>query len=154
MFEEIKSYFSGDYSCLNEGIADALAFAIGSIPEEILGPIGTGGINFDSDCSAVSEVHDVGNCYFWHVKKAGLLTPAFLYGIFHPQHLFAFNSCDHTAITTGNSLLVYFTEAAGGIDMVPVLNSMKIHHEGSYEGAKQALAFIEPFTKIGAAQFH
>jgi len=139
LFDVIEAMFSGEYSCLNEGIADALAFSADFIPEEILGPVTTDGVNFDSDCSAVSEVHDVGNCYFWHVKKAGILTPKFLYGIFHPQHTFSFNSCDQKAMTTGNSLLVYFTEAAGGANMVPVLNSMKIPHAGSYEAAKQAL---------------
>jgi hypothetical protein len=141
LFDEIKPMFSGDSSCLNEGIADALAFSVGFIPEEILGPVTTDRVNFDSDCSAVIEVHDVGNCYFWHVKKAGLLTPKFLYGIFHPQHTFNFNSCDQNAITTGDSILVYFTEAAGGANMVPVLNSMKIPHTGSYSAAKQTLGF-------------
>ena len=141
LFDEIKLMFSGDYSCLNEGVADALAFSLGFIPEEILGPVASDRVNFDSDCSAVSELHDVGNCYLWHVKKAGLLTPTFLHGIFHPQHTFNFNSCDQKAITTGNSILVYFTEAAGGANMVPVLNSMKIPHAGSYEAAKQALGF-------------
>lgn len=141
LFDEIKSMFSGDYSCLNEGIADALAFSVGFIPEEILGPIAIHKVSFDTDCSAAGELHDVGNCYFWHVKKAGLLTPTFLHGIFHPQHTFSFNSCDQKAITTGNSILVYFTEAAGGADLVPVLDSMKIPHAGSYEAAKQALGF-------------
>lgn len=141
LFDEIKPMFSGDYSCLNEGIADALAFSVGFIPEEILGPVAADRVNFDSDCSAVSEVHDVGNCYFWHVKKAGMLTPTFLHGIFHPRHTFIFNSCDQKAMTTGNSLLVYFTEAAGGADMAPVLNSMKIPHSGSYEAAMQTLGF-------------
>ena len=141
LFDEIKYMFSGDYSCLNEGIADALAFSVGFIPEEILGPVATDGVNFDSDCSAISETHDVGNCYFWHVKKAGLLTPQFLYGIFHPQHTFSFNSCDQKSMTTGNNILVYFTEAAGGANMVPVVNSMKTPHAGSYEAAKQALGF-------------
>ena len=139
LFDEIKSMFSDDYRCLNEGIADALAFSVGFIPEDILGPIASDRVNFDSDCSAVSEMHDVGNCYFWHVKKAGFLTPTFLFGIFHPQHTFSFNSCDQTAMTTGNSTLAYFTEAAGGANMVPVLNSMKIPHAGSYETAKGAL---------------
>ena len=141
LFDEIKSMFVGDYSCLNEGIADALAFTVGFIPEEILGPVASDKSNFDSDCSALTELHDVGNCYFWHVKKAGLLTPVFLHGIFHPHHTFSFNSCDQGALTTGNSLLVYFTEAAGGVDMVPVLNSMKIPHAGSYEAAMQTLGF-------------
>jgi hypothetical protein len=139
LFDEIKSMFSDDYRCLNEGIADALAFSVGFIPEEILGPIASDRVNFDSDCSAVSEIHDVGNCYFWHVKKAGLLTPTFLFGIFHPQHTFSFNSCDQKAMTTGNSTLAYFTEAAGGANMVPVLNSMKVPHAGSYETAKGEL---------------
>ena len=141
LFNVIKHMFLGDSSCLNEGIADALAFSVGFIPEEILGPIATDRVNFDSDCSAVSEIHDVGNCYFWHVKKAGLLTPQFLYGIFHPQHTFSFNSCDQKSMTTGNSILVYFTEAAGGANMVPVVNSMNTPHAGSYEAAKQALGF-------------
>ena len=37
------------------------------------------------------------------------------------------------------SILVYFTEAAGGASMIPVLESMKIPHAGSYGAAKQAL---------------
>jgi hypothetical protein len=141
LFDEIKSMFSGDYSCLNEGIADALAFSVDFIHEEILSPIAIERVNFDADCSAVSELHDVRNCYFWHVKKAGLLTPTFLHGIFHPQHTFSFNSCDQKAITTGNSISVYFTEAAGGTNLVPVLNSMKIPQAGFYAAAKQALEF-------------
>jgi hypothetical protein len=34
LFDEIKSMFSGDYSCLNEGIADALAFLLASFPKK------------------------------------------------------------------------------------------------------------------------
>lgn len=105
------------------------------------GPVGLRGIDVGSGCTALSGIHDVGNCYFWHVKKAGLLTPGFLYGVFHPQHAFSFNSCDQNTIQTGNSLLVYFTEAAGGASMVPVLESMKIPHAASYDAAKQALGW-------------
>ena len=141
LFNEVRPLPVGNYSCLNEGVADALAYAAGFLPEGDFGPVslGGGGANFDSSCTALSEIHDVGNCYFWHVKKAGLLTPGFLYEIFHPQHAFSFNSCTQNTIETGNSILVYFTEAAGGANMVPVLDSMKIPHAGSYDAAKQAL---------------
>ena len=139
LFNEIRPAPAGNPSCLNEGVADALAYAAGFLPEADFGPVGLRGTDFDSGCTALSESHDVGNCYFWHVKKAGLLTPGFLFGIFHPQHAFSFNSCDQNTIQTGNNILVYFTEAAGGTNMVPVLESMKIPHAGSYETAKQAL---------------
>jgi hypothetical protein len=139
LFNEIGRGPAGNPSCLNEGVADALAYAAGFLPEADFGPVGLGRINFDTSCTALSEIHDVGNCYFWHVKKAGLLTPSFLHGIFHPQHTFFFNSCAQNTIETGNSILVYFTEAAGGTNMVPVLDSMQIPHAGSYEAAKQAL---------------
>jgi hypothetical protein len=139
LFNEIRPALAGDPSCLNEGLADALAFAAGFLPEEDFGPVGVRGISFDSGCAAVSEMHDVGNCYFWHVKKAGLLTSGLLYGIFHPQHTFSFNSCAQNTIETGNSILVYFTEAAGGANMVPVLESMNIPHAGSYDAAKRAV---------------
>jgi hypothetical protein len=85
-------------------------------------------------------LHDVGNCYFWHVKKAGMLTQAFLHGIFHPQRAYRFHSCSQNTRDTGNNILVYFTEAAGGANMLPVLDSMKIPHAGSYEAAKLELA--------------
>jgi len=139
LFNEIRPAATGNSSCLNEGVADALAYAAGFLPEEDFGPFRVGGINFDSSCTALGRIHDVGNCYFWHVKKAGLLTPGFLYGIFHPRHTFSFNSCAQNTIETGNSILVYFTEAAGGANMVPVLESMKIPHAASYDAAKQAL---------------
>ena len=139
LFNEIRPALEGDPSCLNEGTADALAYASGFLPEEDFGPVGVRAINFDSGCAAVSEIHDVGNCYFWHVKKAGLLSPGFLYGIFHPQHTFSFNSCAQNTIETGNNILVYFTEAVGGANMAPVLESMKIPHAGSYDAAKRAI---------------
>jgi len=139
LFNEIEPAFSGNFSCLNEGVADALAYAAGFLPEEDFGPVGLKGIDFDSGCTALDEIHDVGNCYFWHVKKAGLLTQKFMHGVFHPQHAFKFDSCAQTTIETGNNILVYFTEASGGIDMVPVLDSMKLPHAASYDAAKQAL---------------
>lgn len=141
LFDEIHTAFPDNATCLNEGIADALPYVAGFLPEDDFGPVGLRGSDFDAGCNALAEAHDVGNCYFWHVKKAGLLTSSFLYGIFHPQHLFRFDSCSQNALHTGNSLLVYFTEAAGGADMVPALDSMKIPHAGSYAAAKQALGF-------------
>ncbi len=141
LFDEIRTAFPGNATCLNEGIADALPYVAGFLPEEDFGPIGLRGSDFDAGCTALQEAHDVGNCYFWHVKKAGMLTSSFLYGVFHPQHLFHFDSCTQNALHTGNSILVYFTEAAGGADMVPALDSMKIPHSGSYAAAKQALGF-------------
>ena len=120
-------------------MADALAYAAGFLPEEDFGPVGLRGTDFESGCTALSEIHDVGNCYFWHVKKAGLLNSGFLHGIFHPQHTYSFDSCAQNTIETGNSILVYFTEAACGASMIPVLESMKIPHAGTYGAAKQAL---------------
>jgi len=38
-------------------------------------------------------------------------------------------------------MLVLFTEAAGGANMVPILDSMHIPHAPSYEAAKQALGY-------------
>lgn len=139
LFDEIRTAFSGNPLCLNEGVADALAYISGFLPEGDFGPIGLRGDNFDSGCGALSESHDVGNCYFWHVKNAGILTPDFLYGIFHPRHHFSFDSCAQNTIVTGNTILVYFIEASGSSDMVLVLDSMKIPHAASYEAAKQAL---------------
>jgi len=141
LVDEIRPAFAGNFSCLNEGIADALPYAAGYLPEEEFGPVGLMGIDFDRGCTALTEMHDVGNCYLWHVKKAGLLNSSFLRALFHPQHAFSFDSCAQNTVETGNNILVYFTEAAGGTDMIPVLDSMKIPHAGSYEAAKHALGF-------------
>jgi hypothetical protein len=139
LFNEISTSYTGNSSCMNEGVADALPFVAGFLPEEDFGPVGLRGTDFDAGCTALSESHDVGNCYFWHVKKAGLLTPAFLHEIFHPQHTYSFDSCTQNTIETGNNILVLFTEAAGGANMIPVLESMHIPHADSYAAAKQAL---------------
>ncbi|HTN84480.1 MAG TPA: hypothetical protein VL242_12360 [Sorangium sp.] len=139
LYDEVTSSISGDDSCLNEGIADALAFLTEYLPVEDFGPLGLTGIDFDTGCTELTRTHDVGNCYFWHVKNAGLLTESFMHGIFHPQHQYDFNSCTQNVERTGNSILVYFTEAAGGANMVPVLDAMGIPHAGSYAAAKLAL---------------
>ncbi|WP_434046082.1 MULTISPECIES: hypothetical protein [Sorangium] len=139
LYDEISASISGDDSCLNEGIADALAFLTGYLPVEDFGPLGLTGIDFDTGCTELTRTHDIGNCYFWHVKNAGLLTESFMHGIFHPQHPYNFNTCTQNMEQTGNSILVYFTEAAGGADMVPVLDAMEIPHAGSYQAARLAL---------------
>ena len=139
LFNEIAPALSGDPSCFNEGVADAVAWSSGFLPESEFGPVGVRGTDFDSSCAALDEMHDIGNCYFWHVKKAGLLTQSFLHGIFHPQRAYKFNSCAQNTTQTGNSILVYFTEASGGANMLPVLDSMHIPHAVSYAAAKQAL---------------
>jgi hypothetical protein len=141
LFDKVWDFFSGSNTCLNEGTADALPFTLGFMPEENFGPVGLDGLSFDADCTGTHEVHDVGNCYYWHVKKQGLLTPDFMRGVFHPQHHYDFDSCDHTAVRTGNSLLVLFTEAAGGANLIPALDSMQVPHAASYQEALQALGF-------------
>lgn len=141
LFDEIRMAFTGNASCFNEGVADALAFTVGDLPEADFGPIGLRGDDFDDGCGALSEIHDVGNCYFWHVMRAGLLTPAFMRGIFHPAHSYDFDSCDQHLRHTGDTVLVYFTEAADGADMVPVVDAMGLDHAGSYAAALTALGF-------------
>jgi hypothetical protein len=139
LFDEVSASFPGNATCLNEGIADALAFVAGHLPEADFGPIGLHGGDFGDGCSTLDEIHDIGNCYFWHVKTAGLLDDAFLHGIFHPEHVITFDSCSQNVEQTGNAILVLFTEAAGGADMLPILDSMGIPHAASYEDAKLAL---------------
>jgi hypothetical protein len=99
------------------------------------------GTDFASGCSALNEVHDIGNCYFWHVKKAGMLTPEFLRRVFHPRRAYTFDSCAQNTLMTGNNMLVLFTEGAGGANMIPVLDSMQLPHAASYEEAIRALGY-------------
>lgn len=141
LFNEINSSFLGNSSCLNEGIADALAFVAGHLPEADFGPIGLQGDDFDTGCTTLEKIHDIGNCYFWHVKNVGMLDDAFMNGIFNPQHVYDFDSCSQNLEHTGNAILVMFTEAAGGADMIPALDAMGIPHAASYDAAKLALGF-------------
>lgn len=67
-----------------------------------------------------------------------MLTRAFIFGIYHPQHTFVFDSCVMNE-KTGNSLLVYFTESANGANLLPVLDAMRLPHAESYAAAKQAI---------------
>ncbi len=138
LFNEITGAFPDNFACLNEGVADATGFMSRYLPEHDFGPEGHFNLNFDDGCPPLTEIHDVGNCSLWHVKKAGHLTPAFIRGLFHPQHTFTFDSCVMNK-ETGDNLLVYFTEAAGGANMVPVLDATKIPHSHSYAEAKRAL---------------
>ena len=142
LFTEILPAYAGDSSCFNEGVADALAFLSGYLPEVDFGPVGLRGLNFETDgCPAQTEIHDVGNCPLWHIKKAGLLTTSFAHGLFHPQHAYGFNSCTLTDIQTGNALLVLFTEAASGADVIPALDAAGIPHAASYAQALAALGY-------------
>jgi hypothetical protein len=141
LFNQIASSYRGDHSCLNEGIADALPYVAGFLPEPEFGPVGLRGTDFASGCGALNEVHDIGNCYFWHVKKAGMLTPEFLRRVFHPRRAYTFDSCAQNTLMTGNNMLVLFTEAAGGVNMIPVLDSMQLPHARSYEEAIRALGY-------------
>lgn len=138
LFNEISTFFLDNPICLNEGLADAVGFASGFLPEPDFGPIGLRGLDFTDGCIPMTAIHDIGNCYLWHLKQAGFLTPTVIHGLFHPQHTYTFDSCVMNE-ETGNSLLVYFTEAANGADLVPVLNATKLPHASSYAAAKQAL---------------
>lgn len=140
LFDEISGAFPNNFACLNEGIADATAFVSGFLPVEQFGPDGVRGISFEGEerCLVMTEIHDIGNCSLWHVQKAGHLTPAFIRGLFHPQHRFVFDSCVANK-ETGDNLLVLFTEASGGTDMIPVLDATRIPHSPTYVDAKQAL---------------
>lgn len=148
LFAQVSGSFDGVQTCLNEGLADAMGNHIGYVPDSSFGPVGNRGIDFSGDCRRVDEVHDVGNCYFWHIREAGFLTDDFLRGIFHPQHRFNFNTCAPADLQTGNSLLVWFTEAAGGANMGPVLDSMSVPHASSYAAALSALGFAAPVMQI------
>ena len=141
LFSEIARPYGGNPSCLNEGIADALGFSSRFLPADEFGPIGLRGLDFVIDqCLAMTEMHDIGNCPLWHVKVAGQLTATFLRGLFHPQHDYDFDSCTLNR-HTGNSLLVMYTEAAGGVNMAPVLDAAGLPHAGTYEAAKSELGF-------------
>ena len=138
LFNEISGMFLDNPSCLNEGLADAVAFTSGFLPEPDFGPIGLRGLDFTDGCLAQTETHDIGNCYLWHLKRVGFLTPTVIQGLFHPQHTFVFDSCVMNE-KTGNSLLVYFTESASGANLIPALNAMRLPHAASYLEAKAAL---------------
>ena len=109
---------------------------MGLIDDENFGPVGLGGEEFEGDCSVAEAsgiIHDVGNCYLWHAANygAGYLDETFINGLFNPQHTYNFDSCDTDDPTTGNSLLVYFSEAAG-VDMTPVIDWMFLPNAGAW----------------------
>ncbi len=141
LFNEVAASFGGDASCLNEGIADALAYVSGHLPLADFGPIGLRGDNFEDGCASLSEIHDVGNCYFWHLRMAGHLDAMFLRELFHPRHVYDFDSCNQNLERTGNAILIMFTEATSNADMIPVLDAMGIPHAASYEAALQTFGW-------------
>jgi len=132
--------YSGSSICLNEGMADAIGHVVGRIPASKLGPIGHQGQNYDGNCQLAHEVHDVGDCYFHHVRKAGLLDANFLRSLYHPQHAYNFDSCAPGALRTGDSLVVMFTEATGQ-DQTSLVAQMGMPTSGSYAASKAQLGF-------------
>jgi hypothetical protein len=143
LFDEVRASYPGNYSCLNEGVADALAFVVGSLPEVDFGPIGLRGDDFDDGCADLNEIHDVGNCPLWHAYRAGLLTEGFMRGVFQPGRVLDFDSCDLHSDRTGNMLFVLFAEAASDTPELapigPVLDAMGVPHAASYAAALAAL---------------
>jgi hypothetical protein len=141
LFSEIAASYPGNRSCLNEGIADAFAFAAGFLPEDEFGPLGVHGGDFDNGCASLvsdPEVHDVGNCPFWQVRRLGDLSQIFAAAILHPQHVFTFDSCDLTSSQTGNALLVLYSESAGQ-DLTQAIQMAQIPNAGSLAAARRAL---------------
>jgi hypothetical protein len=137
LFAQIASKFSGDPSCLNEGLADGLGNYLGYISDADLQRTGDGS-DVTHACTALTEVHARGKCVLWHLKTAGYFQPAVWKGLFTPQHTFAFSSCDMSAAATGNGYVVYLTEATGA-DMSGLVSSMGWPNAGSYAAAKAAL---------------
>ena len=141
LFSEVAQSHPGNYDCLNEGLADAFAFAAGFLPEQDFGPVGLRGTDFNQGCAAITqdpEIHDAGNCPFWQVHRLGQLSQSFVASVLSPQHVIAFDSCNLTSAQTGNALIVLFSEAAG-VDMTQAIDMAEIPNAGSYEAAKQAL---------------
>jgi hypothetical protein len=141
LFSEVAASHSGNSLCLNEGLADAFAFAAGFLPEPDFGPNALRGGNFNEGCAEILqnfEVRDAGNCPFWQVHRLGLLSQSFVANILRPQRVIEFDSCDLTSDRTGNALIVLFSEASG-IDMTEAIQMAEIPNAGSFEAAKQAL---------------
>ena len=138
MFPEISHMFFGNFSCLNEGLANAVAVTAGFAPPEKLGRIVLRQGDFRDGCIADDEIHDRGDCYLFKIKQVGLLTPQFIFKVFHPLHTYAFDSCTMNE-QIGNSLFVLFHESANGADVRPALDAMKLPHAASYDAAKVAL---------------
>ena len=142
LFGEIHPLYLGGSACLNEGIADALAFVSGHLPADEFGPVGVRGSNFETDgCLTQTATHDIGNCPLWHINVKNQLTETFIRGLFRPRRAYNFDSCSLSDIRTGNSLLVLFTEAAEGADVRPALDAAGIPHANTYAEALAALGF-------------
>lgn len=141
LFAEIASRYPGVNTCLNEGLADAFPYSAGFLPEANFGPIGQRQSDFDQGCAssvASGEVHELGNCPLWQVKRLSKLTQAFTVAMLHPQHVINFDSCDLTDPRTGNAYVVLFSDAAG-TDMTAAVNLAGIPNAGSYAAALAAL---------------
>jgi hypothetical protein len=141
LFSDVRELHPGNHSCLNEGLADAFAFAAGVMPEADFGPIGQRGADFNQGCAEIGangEIHEAGNCPFWQVHRLGLLSRTFAKRVLTPRHVIEFNSCDLTSERTGNALIVLFSEAAR-VDMTQAINMAEIPNAGSLKAAKQAL---------------
>lgn len=75
---------------------------------------------------------------FWSLKRAGYFTRAMFTSPFAPQHTYGFGSCNMTASTTGNTYVVYLTEATA-TDMSAFVTGIGLTNAGSYAAAKAAL---------------
>jgi len=137
LFVQIASKFTGNPTCFNEGLADALGNFLGYVPDSDFGTAQDGS-DFTKGCTPPTEIHAKGNCVLWNLKQAGYFTRSMFTAHFAPQHTYAFDSCNMTAATTGNAYVVYLTEATG-TDMSAFVTSIGLTNAGSYAAAKTAL---------------
>jgi hypothetical protein len=137
LFHQIANKFVGNPTCFDEGLADGLGNFLGYVPDSDLGAAQDGS-DFTQGCTTPTEIHAKGNCVFWNLKRAGYFTRAMFTSLFAPQHTYGFDSCNMTASTTGNTYVVYLTEATG-TDMSAFVTSIGLTNAGSYAAAKAAL---------------
>ncbi|MGC3999422.1 MAG: hypothetical protein QM767_19070 [Anaeromyxobacter sp.] len=141
--------FTADNSCLNEGLADAVANYLGYRPEsEFKNKRGTD-YSLSQSCAALTEMHDVGDCIFWHLKHLGEASGAAsgpywnattMKGLFTPKHTFTANSCTFGSQLSGDSYVVYLSEATGA-DMTSFVTSLGFPTSGSLAASRAALGF-------------
>ncbi len=139
LFAQIASKFTGNPTCFNEGLADALGNYLGYVPDSDFG-VAQDGTDFALGCTQQTEIHAKGNCVLWRLKQAGYFTRAMFTALFAPKHTYAFDSCSETSPMTANTYVVYLTEATG-TDMSAFVTSIGMANAGSYAAAKTALGF-------------
>ncbi len=105
--------FKAKLSCLNEGLADAMALVYAPESGRHLNPHSGSRLNFSGGCQGLTGNHTKGECILWFLQAETAITEEVLRKLFNPATIPDFDSCELETEETGLGYFKYLSGALG-----------------------------------------